>query len=112
MSMRMKKRLICSKRFVAVCITPMETEMEKAAPNTTARPNLLLAAARRSNADGKGAQPRTKSPSMSTIQHVIAREVLDSRGKPTVEVEIHSDGGWGRAMVPSGASTGSAEAHE
>ena len=50
---------------------------------------------------------------MSNIQQVIAREVLDSRGKPTVEVEIRSQGGgWGRAIVPSGASTGSAEAHE
>jgi enolase len=50
---------------------------------------------------------------MSKIHQVTAREVLDSRGKPTVEVEISSEsGGWGRAIVPSGASTGSAEAHE
>ncbi len=50
---------------------------------------------------------------MSTIRSVHAREILDSRGKPTVEVEIHNaDGTWGRASVPSGASTGSAEALE
>ena len=50
---------------------------------------------------------------MSTIASVQAREILDSRGKPTVEVEIqNADGTWGRASVPSGASTGSAEALE
>lgn len=50
---------------------------------------------------------------MSLITHVHAREILDSRGKPTVEAEVHASGGIvGRASVPSGASTGSAEAHE
>lgn len=50
---------------------------------------------------------------MSTIVHVHAREILDSRGNPTVEVEVFTDdGGWGRAAVPSGASTGEFEAHE
>jgi enolase len=48
-----------------------------------------------------------------TIQKVHAREVLDSRGQPTVEVEVHCRGGaWGRAVVPSGASTGTHEARE
>src|SRR5437868_6356999 len=48
-----------------------------------------------------------------TISRVHAREVLDSRGNPTVEVEVHCHGGArGRAMVPSGASTGSHEARE
>ncbi|HEY7326501.1 MAG TPA: phosphopyruvate hydratase [Gemmataceae bacterium] len=48
-----------------------------------------------------------------TICRVHAREVLDSRGNPTVEVEVHcSDGAWGRAIVPSGASTGRHEAVE
>ncbi len=47
------------------------------------------------------------------IDHVLAREVLDSRGKPTVEVEVVcSDGSRGSAIVPSGASTGKAEATE
>jgi len=47
------------------------------------------------------------------IKQVRAREVLDSRGKPTVEAEVEVDGGVvGRAIVPSGASTGHAEAHE
>ncbi len=47
------------------------------------------------------------------IADVLAREILDSRGNPTVEVEIVlTDGTIGRACVPSGASTGSYEAHE
>ncbi len=50
---------------------------------------------------------------MFEIQDVLAREVLDSRGFPTVEVEVHlSSGVFGRAIVPSGASTGSREALE
>ena len=50
---------------------------------------------------------------MSFIVDLYAREVLDSRGNPTVEVEvITEDGGFGRAMVPSGASTGAFEAVE
>ncbi len=50
---------------------------------------------------------------MSFIEQVIGREVLDSRGNPTVEVEVHLDSGAaGRAIVPSGASTGSFEAAE
>ncbi|MEA2829240.1 MAG: enolase [Actinomycetota bacterium] len=50
---------------------------------------------------------------MSAIEHLVGREVLDSRGNPTVEVEVMlADGGRGRAIVPSGASTGSHEAHE
>ena len=47
------------------------------------------------------------------IEKVMAREVLDSRGNPTVEAEVHLDTGFsGRAIVPSGASTGSHEALE
>src|SRR5882762_4487422 len=47
------------------------------------------------------------------ISHVHAREILDSRGNPTVEVEvILADGASGRAAVPSGASTGAHEAVE
>ncbi|MEH7450958.1 phosphopyruvate hydratase [Gottfriedia acidiceleris] len=50
---------------------------------------------------------------MSMIIDVYAREVLDSRGNPTVEVEVYTeDGGFGRALVPSGASTGEYEAVE
>ena len=50
---------------------------------------------------------------MSTIEFVHAREILDSRGNPTVEVEVAlEDGAWGRAAVPSGASTGEHEALE
>jgi enolase len=50
---------------------------------------------------------------MSAIVDVIAREILDSRGNPTVEVDVYlEDGARGRAAVPSGASTGAHEAHE
>ncbi len=50
---------------------------------------------------------------MSMIEDILAREILDSRGNPTVEVEIVlEDGSWGRAAVPSGASTGVHEALE
>ncbi len=50
---------------------------------------------------------------MGEITGVIGREVLDSRGNPTVEVDVHLDSGaMGRALVPSGASTGSREALE
>ena len=49
----------------------------------------------------------------TTITNVHAREILDSRGNPTVEVEVWLEGGaWGRAAVPSGASTGVHEALE
>src|SRR5258707_2619533 len=49
---------------------------------------------------------------MSDITGVIAREILDSRGNPTVEVEVQTPNGRGRAAVPSGASTGEHEALE
>ncbi|MDI1481617.1 phosphopyruvate hydratase [Polyangium sp. y55x31] len=49
---------------------------------------------------------------MSEIQSVMAREILDSRGNPTVEVEVRTTSGVGRAAVPSGASTGAYEAVE
>jgi enolase len=49
---------------------------------------------------------------MSEITAVIAREILDSRGNPTVEVEVQTQSGEGRAAVPSGASTGEHEALE
>lgn len=49
---------------------------------------------------------------MTEINAVIAREILDSRGNPTVEVEVQTESGRGRAAVPSGASTGEHEAIE
>jgi enolase len=49
----------------------------------------------------------------TTIEQIYAHEILDSRGNPTVEVEVTlADGSWGRAGVPSGASTGTHEALE
>ena len=49
---------------------------------------------------------------MSKINKVVGRQVLDSRGNPTVEVDIYADNIMGRAAVPSGASTGENEAVE
>ncbi|MDQ0468415.1 phosphopyruvate hydratase [Labrys wisconsinensis] len=50
---------------------------------------------------------------MTAITDITAREILDSRGNPTVEVDVHlEDGAFGRAAVPSGASTGAHEAVE
>ena len=50
---------------------------------------------------------------MTTIVEIIGREILDSRGNPTLEAEVHLDSGaFGRAAVPSGASTGKKEAIE
>src|SRR6476646_1309318 len=51
--------------------------------------------------------------SPTSIARIQAREILDSRGNPTVEVDVHLEGGaMGRAAVPSGASTGEHEAWE
>ncbi len=50
---------------------------------------------------------------MTAITDIIGREILDSRGNPTIEVDVVlEDGSMGRAAVPSGASTGAHEAHE
>src|SRR5690554_923677 len=50
---------------------------------------------------------------MTNISRIHAREILDSRGNPTLEAEVTlADGAFGRAMVPSGASTGTREAVE
>ena len=50
---------------------------------------------------------------MSTIVDIHARQILDSRGNPTIEVDVSlADGAFGRAAVPSGASTGAHEAWE
>src|SRR3954463_7427336 len=54
-----------------------------------------------------------KNTTMSLIASIHGRQILDSRGNPTVEVEVTlSDGSFGRAAVPSGASTGVHEAWE
>ena len=62
---------------------------------------------------GGGSLARARSIlSRYSIQRVHARQVLDSRGNPTVEAEVFTAEGFGRAMVPSGASTGTHEAVE
>lgn len=54
----------------------------------------------------------TPACAFSTVKDVIAREIIDSRGNPTVEVDVHTEDGRFRASVPSGASTGVYEAVE
>lgn len=49
---------------------------------------------------------------MQAIERIFAREILDSRGNPTVEVDVYTKNGFGRASIPSGASTGTHEALE
>src|ERR1700742_5011289 len=62
--------------------------------------------------EGK-ARLQAKEPTVASIEAVHARQILDSRGNPTVEVEVVlDDGSVGRAGVPSGASTGAFEAVE
>src|SRR5437867_3477719 len=57
--------------------------------------------------------PTTEEAEMSAIRSVAAREILDSRGNPTIEAEVLLEGNIrGRAAVPSGASTGAHEAVE
>src|SRR6201993_4984524 len=57
-------------------------------------------------------QPGRRQP-MAAIADIIAREILDSRGNPTIEVDVVLDSGaMGRSAVPSGASTGAHEAVE
>ena len=57
--------------------------------------------------------PKTIPASLPAISKIVGREILDSRGNPTVEVDLYlKDGAFGRAAVPSGASTGSYEAIE
>src|SRR5262245_60994062 len=59
----------------------------------------------------RGDQP--EGSAMTAITTILGREILDSRGNPTVEVDVVLHGGHhGRAAVPSGASTGAHEAHE
>ncbi len=61
----------------------------------------------------RGRRHHTRSPCVSIIEGIVGREILDSRGNPTVEVEVLLESGiMGRAAVPSGASTGSREAIE
>ncbi len=58
-------------------------------------------------------EAESQGEEMTVIEFILAREVLDSRGNPTIEVEVLLNGGaWGSAIVPSGASTGEYEAVE
>lgn len=55
---------------------------------------------------------KSNGETLFTIKNIHAREILDSRGNPTVEVDVFTETGFGRASVPSGASTGTNEALE
>src|SRR6266545_1926669 len=74
--------------------------------------SLVMRSSSRYSVPARGSEGK-RSRRMSDIIGVIAREILDSRGNPTVEVEVQTkSGGHGRAAVPSGASTGEHEALE
>src|SRR5438445_1261233 len=61
----------------------------------------------------RSCRARYRAQMETSIAEIIAREILDSRGNPTIEVDVHLEGGaMGRAAVPSGASTGEHEAWE
>lgn len=79
-----------------------------------AGPNLMSAGGEMPSAEIlRITRPRGSTVKPGTIRALQAREILDSRGRPTVEVDaLLDDGSFGRASVPSGASTGAAEAHE
>src|SRR5438445_13589581 len=78
-------------------------------PHQNPHPAAAVAPATLSRGAGEG---RSEAP-MTAIADIHAREILDSRGNPTVEVEVTLDSGAvGRAAVPSGASTGAHEAVE
>ena len=95
-------------QFHVVCAFPLQ-----AAGLTPARAMLAHKGAMRSSpAAIVGKQALRLRGGGSGIQGVVAREVLDSRGNPTVEVDLTTDVGTFRAIVPSGASTGIYEACE
>lgn len=87
---------------------------EDAAPTSGAQAGAVVAAADAAVAWSKAFIPHGPCPTaMTAIVAVYAREVLDSRGHPTVECDVElASGATGRAIVPSGASTGSREALE
>src|SRR5438874_11101888 len=61
----------------------------------------------------RSCRARYRAQMETSIAEINAREILDSRGNPTIEVDVHLEGGaMGRAAVPSGASTGEHEAWE
>merc|ERR1719343_1779554 len=74
--------------------------------------SLLLATGSAFSPAGRIRATDSSSLRMSSVESVVAREILDSRGNPTVEVEVTTADGMFRASVPSGASTGAYEAVE
>ncbi|MFT7311211.1 MAG: enolase, partial [Paracoccaceae bacterium] len=91
-----------------ICGVPLLLMLPKDAKRKTLFASLRCAAKERSNANVV-----KRNSIMSTIIDIHARQILDSRGNPTVEVDVTlEDGTMGRAAVPSGASTGAHEAVE
>ncbi len=87
-------------------------ELERSQPRPAAG-LLRPGSAERGRGAGESTELWRIATEMSQIEHVHARQILDSRGNPTVEVELSlRSGAWGRAAVPSGASTGEFEATE
>jgi len=73
---------------------------------------MLFSSASRASVRTLSRNASSQSRLASNVTGVKAREVIDSRGNPTVEVDVHTAGGMFRASVPSGASTGIHEAVE
>src|SRR5438046_9313502 len=97
-------------RFAA--IAPATTPVEECEATKTNR-NTCLPAGRQSWRHKHKLRNKKYKPTMSYISEIFARQILDSRGNPTVEVDVITDeGALGRAAVPSGASTGVHEAVE
>eukprot|EP01031_Cornospumella_fuschlensis_P051011 gene51011-62389_t len=73
---------------------------------------MLASLALRSARQASQSASKPLQRNMATIQKIHAREIIDSRGNPTVEVDLHTEKAMYRASVPSGASTGIHEAVE
>lgn len=74
-------------------------------PTSTSRIDVRPPSLLRRTATQTLANPQTQR-NQSAISKVVGREIIDSRGNPTVEVDMHTEDGMFRASVPSGASTG------
>src|SRR3989442_11947579 len=101
--------------FPCTCTTASRS-CPRACPSTTGRGSPSAPAppcSRSGRALTRGTAPARVGATMSTIISVHAREILDSRGNPTIEADVTlASGAAGRAAVPSGASTGEHEAVE
>src|SRR3954452_19640614 len=82
-------------------------------PNRIANSNVWASLSAQFASGSSNGSSASQSMARTSISQIHAREILDSRGNPTIEVDVRLEGGaFGRAAVPSGASTGEHEAWE